>query len=78
MCAASRENLYPGIPTRFDKNLTVRPQQMANGLKFQIKVVVGLIHCCCENKGADQLRSNHAADLRLCFRIFKKAGFLMT
>ena len=24
--------------------------------------------CICENKGADQLRSNCEADLRLCFR----------
>ena len=24
--------------------------------------------CICENKGADQLRSNRAADQRLCFR----------
>ena len=31
-----------------------------------------------ENKGADQLRSYCAADLRLCFPICKKAGFLMT
>ena len=27
---------------------------------------------CSENKGADQLRSYCAADLRLCFRICKK------
>ena len=32
---------------------------------------------CSENKGADQLRENRTADLRLCFRIVKKAGFLM-
>ena len=25
-------------------------------------------YCICENKGADQLRSNCAADQRLCFR----------
>ena len=31
-----------------------------------------------ENKGADQLRSYCAADLRLCFRICKNAGFLTT
>ena len=29
-----------------------------------------------EDKGADQLRSNCAADLRLCFRICKKPFFL--
>ena len=33
---------------------------------------------CSENKGADQLRSYWAADLRLCFRICKKNGFLIT
>ena len=26
------------------------------------------VSCICENKGADQLRSNCAADQRLCFR----------
>ena len=31
-----------------------------------------------ENKGADQLCDHCTADLRLCFRICKKAGFLMT
>ena len=31
-----------------------------------------------KNKGADQLRSYREADLRLCFRICKKADFLMT
>ena len=33
---------------------------------------------CIENKGADQLRGYRGADLRLCFRICKKNGFLMT
>ena len=33
---------------------------------------------CSVNKGADQLHSHCAADLCLCFRICKKAGFLMT
>ena len=32
-----------------------------------------LYYPCSENKGADQLR-----DLRLCFRICKKVGFLTT
>ena len=31
---------------------------------------------CSENKGADQLRGYHEADLRLCFRIWKKPVFL--
>ena len=31
-----------------------------------------------KNKGADQLRGYREADLRLCFRICKKADFLIT
>ena len=38
----------------------------------------GLYYPYSENKGADQLRGYHEADLRLCFRICKKSGFLMT
>ena len=30
---------------------------------------------CSENKGADQLRGYHEADLRLCFRICKTLVF---
>ena len=30
---------------------------------------------CSENKGADQLRGNLEADLRLCFHICKKPVF---
>ena len=39
---------------------------------------MGLYYLCSENKGADQLRGYRKADLRLCFRICKKACFLMT
>ena len=35
-------------------------------------------YLCNKNKGADQLRGYSAADLRLCFRICKMFGFLMT
>ena len=31
-------------------------------------VVGKLAFCLCENKGADQLRSNREADQRFCFR----------
>ena len=48
---------------------------MARGLKFRIKKVEGLYYLCSENKGADQLRGHHEADLRLCFRICKKPVF---
>ena len=60
---------------------------MARGLKFWIRKVEGLYYPCSENKGADQLRGHREADqlrgdreadLRLCFRICKKAGFLIT
>ena len=37
--------------------------------------VEGLYYPSSENKGADQLRGNREADLRLCFRICKKAVF---
>ena len=45
---------------------------MARGLKFRTKVVEELYYPYSENKGADQLRSYCAADLRLFFRIRKK------
>ena len=48
---------------------------MARGLKFHIKEVEELYYLCSENKGADQLRGYHEADLRLCFRICKKLVF---
>ena len=55
--------------------LYVRPQKMATGWKMRIYEVEGLYYLCSENKGADQLRSYCAADLRLCFRICKKQVF---
>ena len=64
-----------GFPTRSDTNRAVQPQKMASDLKFRIKVVEGLYYPYSENKGADQLRSYCAADLRLCFRICKKPVF---
>ena len=33
-------------------------------------VVRKLAFCICENKDADQLRGDHEADQRLCFRYF--------
>ena len=52
-----------------DTNQAVQSQKMARGLKF--RKVEGLYYLCSENKGADQLRGHHEADLRLCFRIAK-------
>ena len=61
--------------TRSDTNQAVQSQKMARNSRFRIKVVEGLYYPFSENKGADQLRSNCAADLRLCFRICKKPVF---
>ena len=48
------------------KTRAEKPQKMPRGLKFWIyKEVERLHYPCSENKGADQLRGYHAADLRL-------------
>ena len=49
--------------------------KMARGLKFRIQEVEKLYYLCSEHKGADQLRGYCEADLRLCFRIYKKPVF---
>ena len=51
------------------------PQNMARGLKFRINVVERLYYPFSGNKGADQLRGDREADLRLCFRIYAKSRF---
>ena len=61
--------------TRSDTNRAVQQQKMARGLKFRIKKVERLNYLCSENKGADQLRGYHEADLRLCFGICKTLAF---
>ena len=66
---------YSGFPTRSNTNGAVQPQKMARGLKFQILEVEGLYYLYSENKGADQLRSYCAADLRLCFCLCKNPVF---
>ena len=48
---------------------------MARGLEFQTWVEEGLYYPYSENKGADQLRGNREADLRLCFLTCKKPVF---
>ena len=60
-----------------DTNLAVQPK-MTRGWKFRMKIVEGLYYPYRENKGADQLRGYREADLRFCFRICKKPGFLAT
>ena len=66
---------YSGFPGRSDTNRAVKPQKMARGMKFRVKIEDGSHYPCSENKGADQLRGYCAADLRLCVRIFKKLVF---
>ena len=51
-------------------------EYMARDLKFRIKEEEVLYYQGSENKGADKLRGNYcAADLHLCFRIYKKQVF---
>ena len=72
------KNRSSGFPTRSYTNRAVQPHKMARSLKFWVYEVEGLYYRGSENKGADQLRGYREADLRLCFRICKKAGFLTT
>ena len=60
------------ILTRSDTNQAVQLLEMAKGLKFCIKEEEILHYWSCENKGADQLSGYRQADLRLCFRIWKR------
>ena len=57
------------FPTWSDTNQAVQLQKKARGLKFWTQKVEGLYFLFSENIGADQLRGNREADLRLCFRI---------
>ena len=73
-----------------DTNQAVQLQKLTRGLKFRIYKVEALYYLCSENKGADQLRGDREADLRLCFRIcemfffshdaaqIKNAGYLVS
>ena len=67
---------FSGFATKCVTNWAVQSQKMDRGLKFRISEVEGLYYLCSENKNADQLCGYRAADLRLCFRICKKQGFL--
>ena len=61
--------------TRSHTNRAVQSQKIVGDLKFRIKEEERLYNPCSENKGADQLRDYREADLRLCFRIYKKPVF---
>ena len=60
---------------RPDTNQAVQTQKMARGWKFWISKVEEQYYPCSENKGADQLRINCEADLRLWFRICRLLVF---
>ena len=52
---------------------------MEDGYRLEIldlgSTCIGIYYPCSENKGADQLRGNREADLRLCFLIYEKPVF---
>ena len=62
-----------GVSDQVRHSLGCTAQKMARDLKFRIKEVGEYL--CSENKVADQLCDYRTADLRLCFRICKKAVF---
>ena len=53
----------------------VQSQKRARRLKLWIQVEEELYYPCSENKGADQVRGNREADLRLCFCICRLSIF---
>ena len=57
------------FPNRSDTNRPVQLQKQAISFKFWDYVEKELYYPISETKGADQLRGNREADLRLCFRI---------
>ena len=77
-----REKYEPprGKPTMWfsnipDTNRPVQSQKMARGWKFRIKEEEELYYPSSEIKGADQLRGDREADLRLCFRLCRLLAF---
>ena len=53
------------FPNRSDTNRPVPAQKQARSLNFRIYEEVEVYYPCSENEGADQLRGNREADLRL-------------
>ena len=66
------------FPIRSYTDWAVQPLNKAKGLKFRISKVNATYYLFGENKGADQLICNPAADLRLCCRIFKRTTRFVT
>ena len=63
------------FPNRSDTNQSVQAEKRARSLKFRIYVEEELYYPSSENKGADQLRGDREADLRLCFRLCRLLVF---
>ena len=65
------------FPNRSDTNRPVQLQKQARSLKFWSKVEEELYvyYPSSENKGADQLRGYHEADLHRCFRLCRLLVF---
>ena len=59
------------FPNGPDTNRAVHAKKIARGWKFWMKKVKQLYYLCCENKGADQLRSCCEADLHFAFAYAK-------
>ena len=55
------------FPNRSYTSQAVQSQKQARSLKFRIYEEEEWYFSSSENKGADQLRGYHEADLRLCF-----------
>ena len=70
-----QENLSSGFLTRIDTNRPVCQQKIARSLKFQIQENESLYYQCSKNKSANPMCDCRAADLHLCFRIYKKQFF---
>ena len=58
------------FPNRSDKNQAVQSQKQARSLKLRRESVLSVYYPCSESKGADQLRGDREADLRLFFFFF--------
>ena len=69
--AETRGKVSLESPSSSDINWSTEPQFVSRGSKFRGSEKQGMYYPRSENKGADQLRGDRAADLRLCFRAYK-------
>ena len=78
-CSSTNRDTMPWLLLDLEGIYTVTSLKIFNRVDYQGRNVMCCImrkpaFCICENKGADQLQSNHAADQRLCFR-YKDCSF---